>query len=245
MKKLVGFITSSYPNPNFTVDLVLSMAEAGMDIVELGVPFSDPVADGAVIEKASHEAIKAGFRFDDIFTISSKIVGTIDTYTMGYTNMFYRYGIENYIKKASEVGIKGTLIPDMPYEEAVVYADLQRQHNHKFVDFVAPTDDKERIKHILKYSSNFVYLVAYAGITGQATRTDLSQTIANIRQTTDTPIYLGFGVDENNAKKKAVNVDGVIVGTAFVRDLLDESLNFKEKLDIITKKIKMIKDQIC
>jgi tryptophan synthase alpha chain len=221
------------------------MSEAGLDIVELGVPFSDPVADGAVIAKASSEAIKAGFKFEDIFDIADKITDKIDTYAMGYTNMFYRYGVEKYIQKANKHNIKGTLIPDMPFEEAVVYQDIQKKYNHKFVDFVAPTDDKNRIQHILKYSSNFVYLVAYAGITGQTTQTDLSQTIKNIPQKTDTPVYLGFGVDETNAKQKVKNMDGVIVGSAFVKHLLDKSLNFKEKLDIITKKTKQIKEQIC
>ncbi|RLA75545.1 MAG: tryptophan synthase subunit alpha [Epsilonproteobacteria bacterium] len=245
MKKLVGFVTASLPNLNFTIDLVSSMAEAGLDIVEIGAPFSDPVADGKIIEKASQEAIKAGFKFDDIFKICKQVSNKIDTYTMGYANMFYRYGIENYIKKANSVNIKGTLIPDMPFEEAIVYQDIQKRYGHKFIDFVAPTDDKRRIKHILQYSSNFIYLVAYAGITGQNKQTDLSQTIANIRQTTDTPVYLGFGVDENNAKEKSQNVDGVIVGSAFMRDILDESLNFKEKLDIICSKTKKIKEQIC
>ncbi len=245
MKKLVGFVTASLPNPNFTIDLVQSMAQAGLDIVELGVPFSDPVADGAVIEKASLKAIKSGFKFEDIFDISAQISNQIDTYIMGYTNMFYKYGFENYIKKANSLKIKGSLIPDMPFEESKLYQNIQKKYNHKFIDFVAPTDSKQRIKKLVSTTSNFVYLVAYAGITGQAKQTNLSQTIKNIRDTTDTPIYLGFGVNEKNAKEKSQDVDGLIVGSAFVKHLLDDSLNFKEKLDIITNKTKTIKELIC
>jgi tryptophan synthase alpha chain len=244
MKKLVGFLTSSLPNNNFTVDLGLSMGEAGVDILELGVPFSDPVADGAVIEKASLRSLENGFKLDDLFEVSKQLTPHIDTLWMGYMNPFYHYGVENFLKKAQELDISGFIIPDLPYEEAKVYDNLFEKYNKALINFVAPTTDTKRIKKIIANSKKFIYLVAYAGITGSGADEDLSSIIDNLKQNTKTPIYLGFGVDEKTAKQKAKNVDGVIVGTAFVKHLIDDSLNNNEKISKILTAVRQIKEEI-
>ena len=244
MKKLVGFITSSLSNNNFTVDLALSMQEAGVDALELGIPFSDPVADGAVIEKASLKALQNGFKLKDLFEISSQIAPKMDTLWMGYMNPFFHYGMENFLKKAKEFNIQGSIIPDLPYEEAKEYQDLFKKYNQTLINFVAPTNSLDRIKQITQNSSKFIYLVAYAGITGSGAKEDLSQIIKNIRSVTTTPLYVGFGVDEKTAKEKARNVDGVIVGSAFVKHLIDDSLSFNEKISKITNSAKQIKEEI-
>lgn len=244
MKKLVGYITTSFPNNNFTVDLSFSMAEAGLDILELGVPFSDPVADGPVIEKANLLSLQNGFKMKDLFEVSSIIAPKIDTLWMGYMNSFYHQGMENIIQKAQELGIKGAIIPDLPYEEAKVYTEIFKQHQQALISFVAPTDTKERIKTVVNDAEKFIYLVAYAGITGSGQKEDLTQVIAHVREVSTTPIYIGFGVDENTAKEKVKGVDGVIVGSAFVKHLLDESTSFNQKIQRISSLVKEIKEKI-
>lgn len=244
MKKLVGFITSSLPENNFTVDLALSMQEAGVDTLELGIPFSDPVADGPVIEAASLKALQNGFKLDDLFETTSKIAPHMDTLWMGYMNPYFHYGMEKFLKIGQEFKVQGSIIPDLPFEEAQSYKELFKKYDQTIIDFVAPTDSKERIEKITKNSSKFIYMVAYAGITGSGANEDLSQIIKDVRSVTDTPLYIGFGVDEKTAKSKAKDVDGVIVGSAFVKHLIDDTLSFNEKISKITTIASNIKDRI-
>lgn len=248
MKKLVGFITAALPENNFTVDLALSMKDAGVDTLELGIPFSDPVADGPIIEKASLKALQNGFKLNDLFEVSSKIAPHMDTCWMGYMNPYFHYGMEEFLKKGKEFNISGSIIPDLPYEEAKSYKDMFKKYDQALIDFVAPTDSLERIKLITqnhnKYISKFIYMVAYAGITGSGAKEDLRQIISNVRSCTDTPLYIGFGVDEKTAKDKVQGVDGVIVGSTFVKHLIDDSLNNNEKMQRITQSAKNIKDMI-
>jgi tryptophan synthase alpha chain len=244
LKKLVGFITASLPENNFTIDLALSMKENGVDILELGVPFSDPVADGPVIEKASLMALEKGFKLNDLFEITSKIAPNIETFWMGYMNSFFSYGVENFLQKGLEFGVKGSIIPDLPFEESFRYQQQFEQHKQSIISFVAPTDNRERIEKLVKNSKEFIYLVAYAGITGSGKSEDLSKIIENIKKYTNTPIYTGFGVDEFTAKEKAQGVDGVIVGSAFVKYLIDESLSYNEKMIKITSTARVIKEKI-
>jgi len=244
MKKLVGFITSSLPENNFTVDLALSMNEAGVDTLELGIPFSDPVADGPVIEKASLIALQNGFKLKDLFEVSSKIAPLMDTLWMGYMNPFFHHGIEEFLKKGQEFGINGSIIPDLPYEEAKTYKDIFEKYDQALIDFVAPTDSLERIKTITKRSNKFIYMVAYAGITGSGAKEDLSKIISDVRGCTNTPLYIGFGVDEKTAKEKVKGVDGVIVGSTFVKHLIDDSLSNSEKIQRIIQSAKNIKEII-
>ena len=244
MKKLVGFITSSFPSNNFTVDLALSMKESGVDTLELGIPFSDPVADGPIIEKASLEALKNGFKLKDLFDVTSKIAPNMDTLWMGYMNPYFHYGMEEFLSKGKEFNIQGSIIPDLPYEESKRYKELFSKYDQSLIDFVAPTDSLERIKLITKSSSKFIYMVAYAGITGSGASEDLTKVIQNVRSCTNTPLYIGFGVDEKTAKDKVKGVDGVIVGSAFVKHLLDDSLSNNEKISKITQIAKNIKEKI-
>lgn len=244
MKKLVGYITSSLPNNDFTVDLAYSMKEAGVDILELGIPFSDPVADGPVIEKANLIALNNGFKLKDLFEVSSKIGKDIDTLWMGYMNPFYHFGIEKFLQKADEFGISGTIIPDLSYEMAQNFEPLFEKYNKTNICFVAPTDSEERIKQIATNAQKFIYMVAYAGITGSGQKEDLSQIIQNVRKYSNTPLYIGFGVDENTCKEKIIGVDGVIVGSAFVKHIIDDSLSNSEKIKRISSIAKEIKEKI-
>jgi tryptophan synthase alpha chain len=220
------------------------MSEAGVDTIELGIPFSDPVADGPVIEKASQLSLQNGFKLDDLFDISNQIAKDIDTLWMGYMNPFYHKGMQYFLDQAKKSGVDGMIIPDLPFEETIAYKPLFDKYEKSLISFVAPTDTKERIELITKDAKKFIYLVAYAGITGSGQSEDLSSVIQNIKNCSDTPVYIGFGVDQNSAKEKAKGVDGVIVGSAFVKILLDESLSNKEKISSISLMAKTIKEMI-
>ena len=244
MKKLVAYITSSYPDSNFTIDLSAKLAEVGVDFLELGIPFSDPVADGPTIELANLKALQSGFKIDDLFRISKEIAPLIDTLWMGYFNPFYHKGLDTFINEAKQSGIKGFIIPDLPFEEAAAYKPQIKAANLHLIDFIAPTDSQERIKQIVSDAKLFIYMVAYAGITGSSKSEDLSKIIQSVKEVTNTPLFIGFGVNEHNAKEKAKDVDGVIVGSTFVKVLLDDTLNYSQKIDKIAKIAKNIKEQI-
>ncbi len=244
MKQLVAYITCAYPDENFTEDLMLSLKDHGVDFIELGIPFSDPVADGPVIEKANLLSLKNGFKMENLFNISKKISRQIDTFWMGYFNPFYKKGLDICMDKAQDYGIKGFIIPDLPHEESKKYKKVFQNNQVSFIDFVAPTDDEQRIQTIVKNAKEFIYLVAYAGITGSGKDENLTMVINNIRKYSDTKVFLGFGVDEKTAKEKSKNVDGVIVGSAFVKILLDEHLTNIQKIDKISKLASLIKDEI-
>jgi len=238
MKKLVAYLTTAFPEKNFTIDAILALKEAGVDKIELGIPFSDPVADGPVIEKANLIALENGFKLNDLFEVSEKIGSHIDTYWMGYFNSFYHKGYDFMINKAQNSKIKGFIIPDLPYEETIIYKD-----KFPLISFVAPTDSKERIKTILSDTKEFIYMVAYAGITGMGKKEDLNEVISNIREVTKTPLYIGFGVNEKTAREKSRNVDGVIVGSAFIKVLLEND-TYSNKIEKLTQIAKTIKEEI-
>ena len=244
MKKLVAYITSSYPSSNFTIDLSLKLAEVGVDYLELGIPFSDPIADGPIIEEANLKALQNGFKIDHLFKISQEIAPNIPTFWMGYFNPFYHKGLDTFIKEATKSGVKGFIIPDLPHEEASFYKPKIKEANLNLIEFIAPTDPKERLEKISKSAKEFIYMVAYAGITGSSKSEDLSKIIAQVKEFTKTPLFIGFGVNEKNAKEKAKDVDGVIVGSEFVKVLLDDSLNYTSKIDKISTIAKNIKESI-
>ena len=244
MKQLVAYITTGYPSLEFTVDASLALAEAGVDTLELGMPFSDPVADGPVIEAANLKALHNGFKLQHLFDISAQIAPCIDTLWMGYFNPFYHKGINMFITKAKKTGVNGFIIPDLPFEEASLYKKDIQNANLNLIDFIAPTDSEARIREIVTHSQKFIYLVAYAGITGAGKSEDLQPIITNIKKYSDTPVYVGFGVDQHTASDKAKGADGVIVGSAFVKVLLDEHLSNIQKINTIATIAKEIKEKI-
>ncbi len=236
MKRLIAYITTC-PNTSFTIDLINEISEY-VDGIELGIPFSDPVADGEIIQKVNKIALDNGYKISHTFQVSKEIAPKLPTYWMGYFNNFYHKGYDFMVEKAKEYKVKGFIIPDLPYEEAIEY-----EKTFPLISFVAPTDNKERIKKILKNPKEFIYLVAYTGITGSNKKEDLSEIIKYIKEITDTPLFIGFGVNEKTAKEKAKNVDGVIVGSAFVKVLL-ENITASEKIKKIKEKAKIIKEEI-
>ena len=244
MKKLVAYITTGFPSLAFTVDAALALAEAGVDTLELGMPFSDPVADGPVIEAANLKALQNGFKLEHLFEASAQIAPHIDTLWMGYFNPFYHKGMDRFIAEAKKAGVNGFIIPDLPFEEAKPYKPSVEAAGMSLIDFIAPTDSKARIEQIVTDAQKFIYLVAYAGITGSGKSENLKPIITDIKSFTKTPVYVGFGVDVHTAQEKAKGVDGVIVGSAFVKVLLDDSLNDTQKITKISAIAKEIKEKI-
>ncbi|MCF6330100.1 MAG: tryptophan synthase subunit alpha [Sulfurimonas sp.] len=244
MKNLVAFITSGYPEKSFSIDLALSLGENGVDSLELGVPFSDPVADGPLIEKANHKALELGFKFKHLLEITKIVAPKVDTLWMGYFNSFYQQNMETLIPHAKELGLSGMIIPDLPHEEALSYRNLFDANNMANISFVAPTDSEDRIKEIVNDACKFIYMVAYTGITGSGKAEDLQPFLQNIKKYTQTPVYVGFGVNEKTAKDKIKGADGVIVGSAFIDILLKDNLNYSKKISECSKLAKIIKEKI-
>lgn len=244
MKKLVAFITSGYPEKSFSVDLALALGQSGVDTLELGVPFSDPVADGPLIEKANHRALELGFKFEHLLEISKEVAPKIDTLWMGYFNSFYQQDMNKLIPLASEIGVNGLIIPDLPHEEALKYSSLFIDNAVSNISFVAPTDGEARIKEVVNQAQKFIYMVAYTGITGSGVSEDLQPFLSSIKKHTQTPVYVGFGVNPKTAREKVKGADGVIVGSAFVDVLLKENLNYSQKIQECSELAKIIKNEI-
>ncbi|MDR0663936.1 MAG: tryptophan synthase subunit alpha [Helicobacteraceae bacterium] len=243
MKKLTGYLTPKLPDCAFTIDLANAMFDAGMDALELGVPFSDPVADGATIEKASHQALKNGFVFSDLAAISAALKGR-DLIWMGYANPFFRRGMEKTAREAKALGVSALIIPDLPYEEARTYRAIFETNKIDLIEFVAPTTPKERVAVILQNAKKFIYLVAYTGVTGAAQNEDLQETLAAIKAVSQTPVFVGFGVNRDTAKARVKGANGVIAGSCFIKILLDETLSKSEKIKRARDETTAIKEAI-
>ena len=244
MKKLVAYITSTYPEKSFSIDLSLALGESGVDTLELGVPFSDPVADGPLIEKANHKALELGFKFKDLLDISEVVAPKVDTLWMGYFNSFYQQNMDNLLPLASKLGVNGLIIPDLPHEEALLYSDLFKANMMSNISFVAPTDSDARIKEVVTNAQKFIYMVAYTGITGSGQAEDLQPFLSSIKKHSSTPVYVGFGVNAKTAKDKVEGADGVIVGSAFVDILLQDSLSYAQKITQCCELSQIIKNEI-
>jgi len=244
MKKLVAYITSGYPEKSFSIDLALALGENGVDTLELGVPFSDPVADGPLIEKANHKALELGFKFRDLLEISREVAPKIDTLWMGYFNSFYQQNMDKLIPLAREIGVNGLIIPDVPHEEALAYQNLFDTNNISNISFVAPTDSEQRIAEVVADAKKFIYMVAYTGITGSGQAEDLQPFLSSIKKYTQTPVYVGFGVNTKTAKDKVKGADGVIVGSAYIDILLKDKLNYTQKIQECSELTKILKNEI-
>jgi len=244
LKNLVAYITSGYPEKSFTIDLALALGESGVDTLELGVPFSDPVADGPLIEKANHKALELGFKFQHLLEISKEVAPQVDTLWMGYFNSFYQQDMDLLLPLAKRLGVNGLIIPDVPHEEALLYKDLFDANDLANISFVAPTDSEQRIETIVKDAKKFIYMVAYTGITGSGAAEDLQPFLASIKKYTQTPVYVGFGVNEKTAKAKVQGADGVIVGSAFIDILLKEELTYAQKISYCSELARTIKESI-
>ena len=221
-KALIPYITAGDPAPEHTVGLMHALVEAGADIIELGVPFSDPMADGPVIQKACERALKHGTRLVDLFEMVKTFRQTDSTtpiVLMGYLNPIERIGYEAFADQAANVGVDGVLIVDMPPEEAEEIGPLLKARQLDAIFLVAPTTSRERAATICAHGEGYLYYVSLKGVTGAATLNadDVAEHLAPLRDMTELPLCVGFGIrDGVTAAEVSKVADGVIVGSALV-----------------------------
>ena len=215
-KVFIPYITAGYPDIETTEKLILAMAEEGADLIEIGIPFSDPTAEGPVIQNAIETALSQGLTTDDVFDMVARIREKIDIplVFMTYANIVYGYGTERFMEKSEQSGIQGLILPDVPFEEKEEFSQLAHQHDIELISLVSPTS-KERIVKIAQEAEGFVYEVSTLGVTG--TRKEIIRS-AN----PDVPVAIGFVISgPDQAAEMGRYADGVIVGSAIIQ-LIDE-----------------------
>lgn len=220
-KAFIPFITCGDPDLETTAAAVRAAAENGADLIELGIPFSDPTAEGPVIQMANMRALNGGVTTDQIFCFVREIRReiTIPMVFMTYANVVFSYGAERFIAACREIGIDGLILPDLPFEEKEEFLPLCRKYGVDLISLIAPTSEN-RIAMIAKEAEGFLYIVSSLGVTGvrREIKTDLSSIIKVVREHSDIPCAIGFGISTpEQAKKMADLSDGVIVGSAIVR----------------------------
>ena len=220
-KAFIGFITAGDPSLDKTEEFVLEMERAGASLVELGIPFSDPIAEGPVIQDANIRALSAGCTTDKIFDMvkSLRTKTDIPLVFMGYVNTLYKYGYEKFFKKCQEIGIDGVILPDIPFEEKGEVKQVADQYGIDVISLIAPTSEK-RIQMIAKEAEGFIYVVSSMGVTGMRSeiKTDIESIVANIKSVTDVPVAVGFGINTREQVEKYTSIaDGAIVGSAIVK----------------------------
>ncbi|NLJ88215.1 MAG: tryptophan synthase subunit alpha [Epulopiscium sp.] len=220
-KAFIPFITAGDPSMETTINLVIEMANAGADIIELGIPFSDPVAEGPVIEEAHIRALSRGITTDIIFDGIEEIRKTCDVpiVIMTYANPIFTYGTKKFMKRCQEVGVAGVIVPDIPFEEREELLPFCRDYNVTMISMIAPTS-KERIRMIAKEAEGFIYCVSSLGVTGvrKSISNEVEEMISLVKEEKDIPCAIGFGLSTpEQAAQMAKISDGIIVGSAIVQ----------------------------
>ncbi|WP_455716158.1 tryptophan synthase subunit alpha [Anaerosporobacter sp.] len=220
-KAFIGFVTAGDPSLNKTEEFVLQMEKAGAALVEIGIPFSDPIAEGPVIQEANIRALSAGCTTDKVFDMvaSLRTKTEIPLVFLTYLNPIFKYGTERFCKKCKEVGIDGLIIPDMPYEEKGEIAEVAAQYNVDLISLIAPTS-ASRIEMIAKEARGFIYVVSSMGVTGVRSdiKTNVEDIVMSIRKVTDTPVAIGFGIHtKEQVREYFKEADGAIIGSAIVK----------------------------
>ena len=230
----IGFLTAGDPTIDKTIEYILAMEEAGCDLIEIGIPFSDPMAEGVVIQDANVRALKHDTTTDDVFEMVRRVreVTDISLVFLTYINPVFFYGYEEFFKKCGELGIDGIISPDLPYEEKGEIKDIALKNDVDVISLIAPTSS-ERIKMIANDATGFIYVVSSLGVTGMRSeiKTDLNAILSDIREVTDLPLAVGFGINTpQQAEDISKIADGVIVGSAIVKIIEEHGENASEAL---------------
>ena len=220
-KAFIPFVTGGDPSLDVTEQLIYAMTEAGADLIEIGVPFSDPVAEGVVIQNANERALAAGCTTDKLFDLVAKVRKTVEIpiVFLTYVNPIYTYGKEAFLKKCRECGLDGLIVPDLPYEEKGEILPECEKYGVDLISLVAPTSH-ERVKLIAREAQGFLYCVSSLGVTGVRSeiRTDIGEMVSLAKSVSGVPCAVGFGISTpEQAKKMAEVSDGAIVGSAIVK----------------------------
>lgn len=220
-KAFIPFITCGDPDLETTEKIVYSMAASGADLIELGIPFSDPTAEGPVIQGANIRALSKGITTDDIFDLVRRLRQkvTVPMVFMTYANVVYSYDADKFISTCAEIGIDGLILPDLPFEEKDEFYSICKKYGVDLISLIAPTSEN-RISMIAKEAEGFIYIVSSLGVTGVRSeiKTDIPSMVKLIRENTDIPCAVGFGISTPQQAAKMASVsDGAIVGSAIIK----------------------------
>ncbi len=243
-KAFIPFFTAFYPSENKFAELLLIAEDSGADIVEIGIPFSDPIADGRLIQHSSEWSLKNGFRISRFVSLMKELRKElkIPVVIMSYLNPIFRFGIEKFASFMWEQGIEGIIFPDLPVEERKILDSSFKSRGIGVVNMVAPSTGEDRMRIICKESDGFVYLITVYGVTGMRGEVDahLEKTASKLRSITDKPVYAGFGIS-NPAQASMIKeyVDGIIVGSAIVKIMMGREKDFSTKeIEIFLKEMR-------
>lgn len=244
-KAFIGFITAGDPDLQVSEQIMLNMAKGGCDLIEIGIPFSDPIAEGPVIQEANLRSLSQGTTTDKVFELTKKVAAQTDIplVYMTYLNVLFKYGYDRFLQKAKDAGISGVIIPDLPYEEKDEVQSVAEHYGIDVISLIAPTSE-DRIKMIAGEAQGFVYTVSSLGVTGtrEEIKTDLESITKAIKEVTDTPVAIGFGINTpEQAKKYSHIADGIIVGSAIVKIVAEYGEKSPQK---VYEYVKSMKDAI-
>lgn len=244
-KAFIGFVTAGDPDLQVSEQIMLNMAKGGCDLIEIGIPFSDPIAEGPVIQEANLRSLSQGTTTDKVFELTKRVAAQTDIplVYMTYLNVLFKYGYDRFLQKAKDAGISGVIIPDLPYEEKDEVQSVAEHYGIDVISLIAPTSE-DRIKMIAGEAQGFVYTVSSLGVTGtrEEIKTDLESITKAIKEVTDTPVAIGFGINTpEQAKKYSHIADGIIVGSAIVKIVAVYGENAPQK---VYEYVKSMKDAI-
>jgi tryptophan synthase alpha chain len=237
-KALIAYITVGYPDIDTTLRVVPLLAKSRCDIIELGIPFSDPLADGTTIQNASHHALRNGVNLAICLDIANRIKKTADIplVFMGYYNPILNYGLEAFTKACTGSGIDGLIIPDLPPEEGIELEAFCTKNKMDLIYLIAPTSTKQRIQLVAEKSNGFIYMVSLTGVTGsrKTLSSDVNTFISRVRKVTKKPLCVGFGISTpEQAKSIAKLADGVIVGSRIIQLIEQDSQSLTSVQDFV------------
>lgn len=244
-KALIVYLTAGDPSLKVTKELIIGLEKAGVDVLEIGVPFSDPTADGPVIQAASQRALKTGTTLAGVLDLVADIRQTsqIPIVLFGYFNPIFAYGVEKFARAAQNAGVDGVLVVDLPPEEAGELRVFSDAAGLDFISLVAPTTGKDRLKSIVKSATGFLYYISITGVTGTAAPKieDIAREVAKIRKLTKMPVAVGFGISSAaQAKDISAIADGIVIGSAVVK-LIDENKTSSRLIEIVSDYARDIK----
>ena len=227
LKAIIPYITPEFPMKGVTVPLILGLVETGASIVELGIPFSDPLADGPTIQQSSDVAIKNGVNINKVFEIVSeaRMKSQISIVLMGYFNPILHYGVSKFLKDAHTAGVDGLIIPDLPPEESNEFCTEAKQNSLSTIFLIAPTSSDARIRHIDSISSDFLYCVSVTGVTGERNTfgNQFDEFLKRVRKNTTKPFVVGFGIKKKEQVDSITKYsDGVVIGSALIHSIAEK-----------------------
>lgn len=248
-KAFIAFLTAGDPGADSTVDYILAMEEAGADLVEIGIPFSDPTAEGVVIQEANIRALRAGMNTEGVFDIVRRVreKSQIPLVFLTYINPVFHYGIERFCERCQKLGVDGLIVPDMPYEEKGELADVAEKYGVDVISMIAPTS-QQRIRGIAGEGRGFLYIVSSMGVTGVRSEitTDVASIVKTVREVTDVPTAIGFGISTpEQARAMAAVSDGAIVGSAIVKIIAKYGTEAREPLTAYVREMKKAVMDAC